>query len=117
MTDQTNIASLLLHGEENALTTVELVKLAGLKGPRELRSQVERERMAGALILSTVRKKGGYYLPSPDPERGREEISAFIRTVHARAVNSLRVLHAARRALRECPGQIDVDERGANGHA
>ena len=116
MTNRTSIASLLLHGEENALTTVELVKLAGLKSPRELRAQIERERTAGALILSTVRNKGGYFLPSFDPEQGRQEIGAFIKTVHARAVNSQRILRAARRALRECLGQIDVDERGANGH-
>ena len=105
---QGKIASLLSHGEQNAITSADLMKLAGLHSPRALRAGIEKERAAGALILSTVRGHGGYYLPSTDPTQGREEIEAFIRTVHARAVNSQKTLKAARRALRECAGQMEV---------
>ena len=105
---QGRIAALLGHGEENAITTAELVNLAGLRSPRELRAEIEKERAAGSLILSTVRHRGGYYLPSPDPVQGRAEIEAFIRTVHTRALNSQRTLKAARRALRQCVGQTEV---------
>lgn len=105
---QGRIESLLPCGEQNAITSAELVSLAGLNTPRELRAAIERERAAGALILSTVRGRGGYFLPSNDPTQGKSEIEAFIRTVHARAVNSQRTLKAARRALRECAGQMEV---------
>lgn len=106
---QGKIESLLSHGEQNAITSAALANLAGLHSPRELRAEIEKERAAGALILSTVRGHGGYYLPSTDPVQGRAEIEAFVRTVHARAVNSQKTLKAARRALRECAGQMEVD--------
>ena len=105
---QGKIASLLSRGEQNAVTSADLLRLAGLHSPRALRSQIEKERAAGALILSTVRGHGGYFLPSADPTQGREEIEAFIRTVSTRAVNSQKTLKAARRALRECVGQVEV---------
>lgn len=104
--EQVKVAPLLGHGEENAVSTAQLVKRLGLRDSRSLRALVEAERAEGALILSTVRGGGGYFLPSSDPFRAREEIAAFIRTVHARAVNSQRSLRAARRALKECDGQI-----------
>ena len=106
--NQGKIERLLLHGEQNATKSSVLMELAGLHSPRALRSQIEKERAAGALILSTVRGHGGYFLPSADPTQGREEIEAFIRTVSTRAVNSQKTLKAARRALRECVGQVEV---------
>lgn len=99
------IESILPRGEANAIPTAQLVALAGLRSQRDLRLAIERERRGGALILSTVRGHGGYYLPSEDPTKARAELSAFIRTVNARAVNSQRILRAARQALRVCDGQ------------
>lgn len=107
---EAKIMPLLGHGEENAVSTLELVKRLGLRDSRKLRALIERERASGVLILSTVRGRGGYFLPSSDPRQAREEIAAFIRTVHARAVNSQRALRAARRALRECEGQTKMQE-------
>lgn len=97
------IEALLSPGEENAILTKDLIELSGLGTARELRSQIERERLAGALILSTVRNGGGYYLPS-EGERGQDELRAFIRTVRSRALNSLRILRAAKSALWEKDG-------------
>ena len=107
------VAPLLGHGVGNALQAAALVDALGLKDKRQLRLMIERERAEGALILSTVKGRGGYFLPSADPFRAREEIAAFIRTVHSRAVNSQKALRAARRALRECEGQFAIKQEGA----
>ena len=72
--------------------------------------------MAGALILSKSGSGGGYYLPD-DGEAGRREIAAFVRTVNARAVNSLRTLKAARRALEIAEGQTNLFDRGRRNDA
>lgn len=103
------IEGLLQRGERNAIRTNDLVTLAGLRNPRELRAQIERERAQGALILSSVRHGGGYFLPSVNAEEARAEISSFIATVHARAVHSQRTLRAARKALRECSAQMELE--------
>lgn len=108
--EQVKVAPLLGHGEENAVPTAELVNRLGLRDSRKLRALIEQERAEGVLILSTVRGSGGYYLPSSEPSQAREELAAFIRTVHARAVNSQRALRAARRALRVCEGQNILSE-------
>ena len=106
---QGKIEALLGRGSENRITTGELVILAGLRSARELQAEIERERAAGALILSS--SSGGYYLPSDDPAQARQEIERFVATVHARALNTQRTLRAARRALRECIGQMEVGEK------
>lgn len=99
------IESRLHHGEASAIPTVQLVALAGLRSQRDLRLAIERERRNGAVILSTVRGRGGYFLPSTDPDIAREEIKAFIATVLTRAYNSITVLQSARAALEVLPGQ------------
>lgn len=104
------VESLLLHGEANAIPTAQLVQLAGFRYQRELRIAIEGERARGALILSTVRGHGGYYLPSEDPDRRRQELKDFIHTVHVRAVNSQRALRAARQALQIMDGQEELSE-------
>ena len=103
------VEALLLQGEENALTSGELVRLTGFKSVRELQNEIAREREAGALILSSCRGGGGYFLPSPG-EAGQREISAFVSTLRARAINTLRVLKAAREALEGLDGQVSLDD-------
>lgn len=105
------VENLLPKGEKNAIKTRELVTICGFRSARELRAQIERERAAGALILSTVRSGGGYFRPSAG-EEGRREIAAFIRTVSRRATSSQRILKYARRALRDCAGQTRIAEEG-----
>ena len=104
------VEKVLGYGEKKALTSKELLDVTGVSSARLLRSEIEQERKRGALILSTVRGRGGYFLPDPDPERGRAEIEAFVRTVHCRAISSMRTLRAARKALRECSGQEEIRE-------
>lgn len=109
------VAPLLGRGIESARTATELMQDLELHDRRQLRLLIERERAEGALILSSVRGRGGYYLPAEDPVKAREEITGFIHTVHARAVNSQRALRAARRALRECAGQLEIKRQGGEG--
>lgn len=106
------VAPLLGRGIESARTASELMQDLELHDRRQLRLLIERERADGVLILSTVKGRGGYFLPSTDPFRARAEIAAFVRTVHSRAVNSQKALRAARRALRECEGQLTINDQG-----
>ena len=55
---------------------------------------------AGAVILSTCRNGGGYYLPA-EGDTGRREIEEYIRTLKSRALNTLRAIRSARAALRD----------------
>ena len=103
------IESLLLQGEENAISSGDLVNLTGVKSTRELQLIISQEREAGALILSTCRGGGGYFLPS-DGEMGKREIAAFVATLRARALNTLRALKTAREALESLEGQVALDD-------
>ena len=103
------IESLLLQGEENAIASSDLVNLTGVKSVRELQLIIAQEREAGALSLSTCRGGGGYFLPS-DGEVGKREIAAFVATLRARALNTLRALKTAREALESLEGQVALDD-------
>ena len=109
---QGRIATLLPRGEGNAIPTRELMALAGYGTVRQLQKQIEAERAAGALILSS--STGGYYLPA-DGEDGRAEIIRYERTLRRRAVNTLRPLKTARRALRVIGGQTRIEEVDTDG--
>ena len=90
------IEQLLPQGAENAVGTAELVRLTGLRNSRTLQIAIATERERGALILSTT--KGGYFLPD-DGLKGQQEIAEFVRTLRARAINTLRALRGAKQAL------------------
>lgn len=110
------VAPLLGHGVENAMKISELMRALGFHDRRQLRTLLEHERAEGVLILSTCRGGGGYFLPSEDPAQARDEIAAFVHTVMSRSLNSLAILRAARRALRECNGQLVINDRGGENH-
>lgn len=80
-------------GKENAIPSKTLAKALGFQSVRDLQKQIERERAAGAVILSDP-CGGGYYL-SHDPH----ELRRFTRTLNARAKNTLRAAESAQRAL------------------
>lgn len=103
------IESLLLQGEANAIASGDLVNFAGVKSTRELQLIISQEREAGALILSTCRGGGGYFLPA-DGEVGKREIAAFVATLRARALNTLKALKTAREALESLEGQVALDD-------
>lgn len=107
------IFSVLPIGEANAISSKELAALVGAASVRDLQNRIAQEREAGALILSTCRHGGGYFKPSKGPD-GQAEIAAFIATLRARALNTLRALRAAKAAVSasDLAGQIDMDELG-----
>lgn len=89
----------LRYGKENAIPSKVLAQALGFQTVRELQKQIERERAAGAVILSDSHG-GGYYL-SDDPE----ELRRFTRTLAARARNTLKAAESAQRALDAATGQ------------
>ena len=100
------IESLLLHGEENAITTADLVEITGATSARHLQKLIERERARGALILSAA--DGGYFLPD-EGEKGMRELAAFVTTLRRRAENTLLTLQAANKALKQMDGaQMEI---------
>ena len=89
----------LHYGRENAIPSKILAKALGFQSVRDLQKQIERERAAGAVILSDP-CGGGYYL-SNDPD----ELRRFTRTLNARAKNTLKAAESAQRALDDLAGQ------------
>lgn len=70
---QGRIASLLPAGEENAMRSADIRAALGIKTTRQLQVEIEFEHLHGALILSTWRNHGGYYLPG-EGEVGQLEL-------------------------------------------
>lgn len=89
----------LRYGKENAIPSKTLAKALGFQSVRDLQKQIERERAAGAVILSDP-CGGGYYL-SNDPA----ELRRFTRTLKARAKNTMKAAESAQRALDAATGQ------------
>lgn len=97
--NQGRISECLPVGRKNAISSAALAEIMGCKSVRELQKMVERERLAGAVILSDTHG-GGYYL-SDDPA----ELRRFVRTLNARARNTLRAAESAQEALNAIEGQ------------
>lgn len=89
----------LHYGRDNAIPSKMLAENLGFQTVRDLQKQIERERAAGAVILSDSHG-GGYYL-SNDPE----ELLRFTTTLNARARNTIRAAQSAQRALDAATGQ------------
>ena len=85
------IAAFLLHGRENALPLRHLVAMTGQDG-REIRKAIERERRAGALIVSDNRH--GYWLADSPAEAQK-----FARSMHHRAREILRTARAIEKTV------------------
>ena len=101
------IENLLKHGSENAIDSATLCYIAGYRNTRALQQAIAAERENGSLILSSAH--GGYYLPSLDTDTGRKEIDQYIKTLRSRALNTLRTLRSARKALLHQHEQIGID--------
>ncbi len=89
----------LFYGRANAIPSRALAKSLGFRSVRELQKAVEAERSAGAVILCDS-QGAGYYL-SDDPH----ELRRFVRTLNARARNTIRAAESAQRALNNLTGQ------------
>lgn len=93
----------LRYGKDQAIRMKDLAKTLGFKSVRDLQKQIERERAAGAVILSDSHG-AGYYL-SNDPV----ELRRFTQTLNARATNTLKAAESAQRALDAATGQQHID--------
>jgi hypothetical protein len=89
------IADMLPHGVANAIPSAELVARCGFRNTRELQQTIERERLRGEIIASTGRNGGGYFIPATTAE-----LREYVNTVRKRAINTLRSVAPAYRALR-----------------
>lgn len=87
---QFKIVDLLSYGSENGVTLHHLEKMIGAPG-REIRREIERERRAGALIVSDNRH--GYYLADSPAEAQR-----FARSMRRRAAEISRTARAIEEA-------------------
>ena len=95
------VKELLKKGIKNTLSTDDLCYILDLS-PRELQKKIAEEREAGAVIISTSKGHGGYYLPE-----NRKDIEKFIAALSKRAGNTFKALKSAKELLK-C-----IDENGA----
>lgn len=96
------LLELLHQGEANAIKGNTFRQLAGFKTVRELRREIERERNAGAVILTSG---AGYFLPELDEAgqltpRGFADTKKFYRVQQAKGYGTLRSAKSAETALR-----------------
>jgi hypothetical protein len=97
-------------GPENAITGRQLSRLMGVSG-REIRRRIALERAAGAIILSDG--AGGYFQPTDNGQRGRDEVKAWLDRLEARGVSTLMAGNSARAWLRNVlPGQVKIKDNG-----
>lgn len=90
---KTMVYDALLYGKDNAIPSAVLADMLMFPSVRGLQKQIERERAAGAVILSDPH--GGGYYRSNEPR----ELERFIRAMYNRAGNTLRAAESAQRAL------------------
>lgn len=94
------IEKFLLEGKQNATASQKLADLVGCKSVRELQEVIAAERAAGAVILSTCRRGGGYFLPTGN----RREVAEYIQTLRSRAKNTLVAIESAEEYLKRLEG-------------
>ena len=99
---KTRVYATLHYGRENAIASKPLAEALGFRSVRDLQKQIEKERAAGAVILSDTHG-GGYYL-SNDPA----ELLRFTRTLNARARNTAKAAQSAQKALDAATGQESI---------
>lgn len=97
------VADTLSRGKENAISSEVLCSRLGFESFRELQKEIARERVAGAVILSTCQEDGGYFLPG-----NVREIKEFIKTLENRGRNTLMALESARKLLRQWEDTGDI---------
>ena len=91
------VASILPHGEANAVKSRDLQKMIGLSDTRTLRLMIERERIAGAVILSS---DAGYFLPSDNALEAAQELKRYIAVSDARCKTNRLAVKSAKSSLK-----------------
>ena len=93
----------LRYGKAAAIASKPLAEALGFRSVRDLQKQIEKERAAGAVILSDP-CGGGYYLSDAPAALLR-----FTRTLEARARNTIKAAKSAHRALDAATGQESME--------
>ena len=105
------IIDFLGRGRENA-TRAEILAAQLETTPRGLRRQIMLAREQGELILYAPGGRGGYFLPSNDPEAAQREMQAFYHVQAARCKHGLAAIAPVARKLGIPLGQMDFDNEG-----
>lgn len=99
------IENMLPRGERNAVPTKKLLQMVGATSERVLRERIAEERKKGAVILSSNKKRGGYFRPE-----SREEIAAFVRKLEKKGKGTLLAVRSAKKAMGEYDAQMSLDD-------
>lgn len=110
------LLALRVYGKRNAITRISVAGGLGFKpnkhGARKVSRLLEKEREAGALILSDG---SGVYLPSRVPAEARREVEHYLRFQSAKAKSHFRSLRPARRFLKKLDGQTTFEDLETEG--
>lgn len=104
------IVNFLRHGRENAIRADVLAAAMGTT-PRGLRRLIMQARKCGEVVLYQPGGRGGYFLPSDDPETAQKEMAAFYHVQAARCMHGLAALTPVARKLGVPLGQLELDVR------
>ena len=99
------VAELLSEGYENRISREQLMRETGLN-ERDLYQQIANERLNGALILSTKKPGGGYWLPG-----NLEEMKAYERWARSEADSLDDILKPLQREIKK----LEDEERNPMG--
>lgn len=106
-----NFSEILGRGRENAIRADVLAAQLEI-APRGLRNKIMQAREQGELILYAPGGRGGYFLPSNDPEAAQQELIAFYNVQAARCKHGLKAIAPVARKLGIPLGQMDFDNEG-----
>ena len=102
------IIDFLKHGRENAIRADVLAAAMGTT-PRGLRRLIMQARECGEVVLYQPGGRGGYFLPSDDPEAAQREMQAFYHVQAARCKHGLAALTPVARKLGVPLGQLNFE--------
>ena len=105
------IIDFLKHGRENAIRADVLAAAMGTT-PRGLRRLIMQARECGEVVLYQPGGRGGYFLPSDDPETAQKEMLAFYHVQAARCKHGFAAIAPVARKLGIPLGQMGFDNEG-----
>ena len=105
------VSEFLGHGAENAIRADVLAAAMGTT-PRGLRRLIMQARECGEVVLYQPGGRGGYFLPSDDPETAQKEMLAFYHVQAARCKHGFAAIAPVARKLGIPLGQMGFDNEG-----
>lgn len=105
------VVNFLKHGRENAIRADVLAAAMGTT-PRGLRRLIMQSRECGEVVLYQPGGRGGYFLPSDDPETAQKEMLAFYHVQAARCKHGFAAIAPVARKLGIPLGQMGFDNEG-----